>query len=145
MTRIEKLIEIKAPPEKVFNYIKDLKKQPEWMPSIKSHKITSERKEGTGITTHCITEPGGRRVEWDSELTEWEANKKIAWECKPPLRNKGSFSLEPLDDGTRVTFEMNYELPYSVIGKIIDRLKVRKDMEEDVSKGLENLKVLLEK
>ena len=145
MTKIEKAVEIKATPEKVFNYLKDLEKQPEWMPSIKSHKITSERKEGVGITTHCITEPGGRRIEWDAEVTEWEVNKKIAWECNPPLKNKGSFSLEPLDDGTRVTFEMNYELPYSILGKIIDRLKVRKDMEEDVSKGLENLKVLLEK
>ena len=145
MARIEKSIEIKAVPEKVFNYLKDLEKQPEWMPSFVSHKITSERKEGVGITTHCITEPGGRRIEWKAEVTEWEENKKIAWECKPPQKNKGSLAVEPIDDGTRVVFEMEYELPYSILGMIIDRLKVRREMEDDVSKGLKNLKGILEK
>ncbi len=144
MSRIEKSIEIEAPLERVFNYIKDLERQPEWMPNIKSHIITSDRKEGVGITTHCITEEGGRRIEWDSEVTEWEENRKIAWECKPPLKNKGSFTLEPTDKGTKVIFEMEYELPYSVLGKIIDMVKVKKEIEENISKGLENLKSILE-
>jgi uncharacterized membrane protein len=145
MTKIEKLIDIKATPEKVFNYIKDLEKQPEWMPSIKSHKITSERKEGKGITTHCITEPGGRKVEWDAEVIEWEENKKLAWECKPPLKNKGRFTLEPTSEGTNFMIEMEYELPYSVIGKIIDKVKVHKQMEGEIEEGLKNLKTVLEK
>ena len=75
----------------------------------------------------------------------WEENKKIAWECKPPQKNKGSLAVEPIDDGTRVVFEMEYELPYSIIGMIIDRLKVRREMEDDVSKGLKNLRGILEK
>lgn len=145
MTRIEKSIEIKATPEKVFNYIKNFEKQPEYMPGIKEHTITSEKKEGIGTTSHCVTEAGGRKVEWDGEITEWEENKKLAWRCKPPLKNKGSFTLEPTDEGTRVTFVMEYELPYSIIGKIIDKIKVSKEMEEGVSKGLEKLKDILEK
>jgi uncharacterized membrane protein len=145
MSKIEKPIEIKATPEKVFNYIKDLEKQPDWMASIKSHKITSERKEGVGITTHCVTEPAGRRMEYDSEVTEWEENRRLAWECRPPMKNKGSFTLEPIDDGTRVLFEMEYELPYWLLGIIIDKIKVRKEIQESISKDLENLKDILER
>ena len=56
-----------------------------------------------------------------------------------------SFTLEPTTEGTKFMFEMEYELPYSVIGKIFNKLKVQKEMEEDVYEGLKNLKFILEK
>jgi hypothetical protein len=39
---------------------------------------------------------------------------------------------------------MEYEVPYSVLGKLVDKLKVSKDMEKSMNKMLENMKKALE-
>ena len=145
VARIERSIEIKAPPEKVFVYMKDLKKMPEWMPSCKSHKITSEQRHGVGTTTHCVMEQAGRIIEWDAVVTEYIENRKQAWHCDKPSRNDGIFEFEPTEKGTKVTFTMDYDLPYSILGMIIDKLRVSKAIEKNVDEGLTKLKEILEK
>ncbi len=52
---------------------------------------------------------------------------------------EGLFTLESADGKTRLSFRMEYELPYSIVGKIIDRLKVGKVMAGHVDEGLRNL------
>ena len=46
---------------------------------------------------------------------------------------------------TRATFMMDYELPYSFLGKIIDKLRVCKAIEKGANTGLKNLKQIAEK
>jgi uncharacterized membrane protein len=146
MTRIEKSVEIKTPPEKVFNYLKLPEKQPEWMQFLEKNTITSEKKEGVGVTVHGVGAMSGREMEWNWEVTEWEKNKRIAWKFEPPpFKGGGGFTLEPTDEGTRAVFESEYEVPYSILGKLLDKVKVRKSMEENLTTSLENLKSILEK
>ena len=40
---------------------------------------------------------------------------------------------------------MDYEMPYSVLGKLIDKLSVQKKMEEGISNALESGKKAIEK
>jgi hypothetical protein len=40
---------------------------------------------------------------------------------------------------------MNYKLPYSVIGMMLDRIRVHKELERDFEVGLKDLKYILEK
>jgi len=47
-------------------------------------------------------------------------------------------------NGTKMTYSVDYELPYSVLGKLLDKLKVSKDMEKNNTKMLENIKKALE-
>ena len=145
MARIRRAIEINIAPDQVFNYIKDLENMPEWMPSCKSHKITSEQRHGVGTTTHCVMEQAGRIIEWDSVVTEYVENEKMVWHCDKPSKNDGIFEFEPTEKGTRVTFTMDYDLPYSILGMIIDKLKVSKAIEKNVDEGLTKLKEIIEK
>jgi len=39
---------------------------------------------------------------------------------------------------------VDYELPYSILGKLIDKLRVSKDMKKTQTKMLENMKKALE-
>jgi hypothetical protein len=39
---------------------------------------------------------------------------------------------------------MEYELPYSIVGKIVDKLRVSKDMEKSAEKQLGSMKKALE-
>ena len=54
-------------------------------------------------------------------------------------------TFEPTDGGTRWTSILEYELPYSLLGKLIDRLKVRKAMEKGSDYYVKKTKELIEK
>lgn len=56
-----------------------------------------------------------------------------------------SVNLKPIESGTKIVFLMNYELPYSVLGKVIDKLKVSKELEKGIMQGFQKLKVVAEK
>lgn len=144
MTKIEKSIEIFKSPEEVFSYLKELDRMPEWMSTCKSHEITSDKRYGVGVTTHYVAEHGGKIVEWDSTVTEWEENRKIAWKCEEPSKNTGMFILEPSPNGTKVTLIMEYEIPIPLLGGLIDKLVVSKSIERGIQEGLNNLKNIIE-
>ena len=53
-------------------------------------------------------------------------------------------TLEPTAKGTKLTYSMDYELPYSVLGKLVDKLKVGKEMEKNIVVAMEKAKKALE-
>lgn len=101
---------------------------------------------GVGATTHYIGTAGGATAEWDTEVTEFVKNKKMASRTIGASKFKmtSSETLEPTTKGTKFTFSMEYGVPYSILGKLVDKLKVSKGMEKSMSKMLENIKKALE-
>jgi uncharacterized membrane protein len=145
LTRIEKSIEIKASPEKVWPMI-DWDRTPEWYAPFKKVEYTSKEKNVVGETVHVSGEIAGVKAEWDGETTEMIENKKHAWRSTGgSFTGFGSFELSPTKSGTKLTAMMDYEMPYSVLGKLIDKLRVHKAMEKSFEVGLKKLKDMAEK
>ena len=144
MTRIEQSIEINATPREIWPIIR-WDKVPEWMDIIKKVEYTSEQKETVGATAHWIGEAGGVKSEWDTETTEWEENQRGAWRSiKGTFTGIGSMTLSPSETGTKAIFMMDYDLPYYILGKIIDKLRVCKALEKGTARALKKLKTLVE-
>ena len=145
MAKLTKSIEIGASPEKVFTFINDTKKMNDAMKGWAEGESTS-KVVGVGATMHYVGVAGGSQAEWDMEVTEFVKNKKVAMRTIGASKFKmtNSWVLEPTTKGTKSTFSMEYEVPYSVLGKLVDKLKVSKDMEKSMSKMLENMKKALE-
>ena len=145
LTRIEKSIEISAPLDKVFSLIR-WDRVPEYYDSIKKVEWTSEPKMKVGATVHVLSEIAGAKGEWDAEITEYKDNEKVSW------RTTGgnmtiiyNATLDPAKAGTKLTTSFDYELPYSVLGKLIDKLRVHKAMEKEADKALQKMKEAAEK
>lgn len=102
------------------------------------------KKRGVGAETHWIIETGGNEIEWEAENTEWIENEKAGWHSTSGMKNSGYWLLDPIETGTKVTLVMDYELPYSIIGKIIDKLKVEKEFTKQVDESLEAVKRIIE-
>lgn len=49
-----------------------------------------------------------------------------------------------MEKGTKVSLMMDYELPYSILGMIIDKLKVEKEFTSVIDEALESAKQILE-
>jgi uncharacterized membrane protein len=147
LVRIEKSIEIKASPEKVWEMLA-FDRRPEWMEGIKSVKYTSEvhtpeDKYKLGASAH-MTEKHG---ESDLEITESLENEKMVYSVRGYRGSKstiGICTLKSTQAGTEMTFVIDYEVT-NVGFKILDKLFLERALEKDVEKFLEKLKSILEK
>jgi carbon monoxide dehydrogenase subunit G len=146
MRKVTKTIEIEAAPEKVFAFLLDREKMNEASKGFSQYEYTSKGPVGVGTTMHYVTGSGGSTMEFDSEVVEFVRNEKFVSHTigASKFKGKASFTLEPTAKGTKMTYNMEYELPYSVLGKLIDKLSVHKKMEEGISNALENGKKAIE-
>ena len=146
MTKLTKSIEIEASPEKVFALTLDMEKMNELTKGFSEGQYTSKGPVGVGTTMHYIGKAGGTQGEWDMEVTEFEKNKKTSAHTvgASKLKMKSSYIFEPVAKGTKLTFAYDYELPYSILGKIIDKLKVSKGLENSIEKLQMDIKKTLE-
>jgi len=149
LTIIEKSIEIKAPPEKVWEMLA-LDRMPEYMDvaELKSAKYISEvrtpaDKYRVGACAH-MTE---KRWEYDLEITESLKNEKMTVRTKGGKHGMGytaTSNLKPVQEGTKLTMALDIEPGYGILGKALHRL-IRSTEEKMVGRALEKLKSILEK
>ena len=145
MTRIEKSIEIKASPEKLWPMIFAAGMM-KWYAPLKKIDYTSKEKNKVGATVHVITELAGLKGEYDCETTEVIENEKVGWRTTGGnFTGFGFNAVSPTKSGTKVTMMFDYELPYSLLGKIIDKLRFHKALEKSYETGLNKLKDMMEK
>ena len=149
MTRIKKSIEIKSSPEKVFAVLDDSPNFPQWQEGIKEVKITSNGgkrlEDHTGETAHFVMGFGGFKFEADFKVMKWIKNRLFVIESISGMKLNGEDIVEPIEGGTRVTWDFEYEIPFSLIGKVVDKLLFQKMLEKQMGQNLKNLKKLLEK
>lgn len=153
MGRIEKSIEIMAPAEKVWEMLA-LDRLPEWEEGYKEDLTTIEYtsevnapgdKYRVGLSAHLDTRGEG---EMDLEITESLENEKITYHLfggKFTKDLKLAFLLEPLDERTKFSYGVDYEISWGILGKFLDKLFAQREVEKGVEKALENLKSILEK
>ena len=144
MTRIEKSIEVNASAERIWSLI-TWDKVPEWYQSIKRVEWTCEPKMKAGATVRVFEEMGGRKEQFDTVISEWVPNEKVVWRTTSG-NMPGEFiaTLNQLDSGCKLTTSFDYKLPYSVLGKLIDKLQVQKAMEKEAEIALQRMKAAAE-
>jgi coenzyme Q-binding protein COQ10 len=146
LTEISKSIEIESSPDKVFALVLDTKKVSEFTNGDEKVEITSKGPFEVGTTWHMTSKSAGLKTETDMEVTEFEKNKKMISHSigASKLDLKTWWTLEPTAKGTKVTHGADYKVPYSILGKILDKLWIRRNMEKTIEKILEEMKKTLE-
>ena len=140
MGRVEKSIEINSSPEKIWSLI-NWDKVPEFYGSIKRVEWTSEPTMKKGSTVHIYNEMAGVKGEFDAVITEWVEKEKVEWRT---IKGNGPgvflATLNPTENGFKMTTSFDYKLPYSVFGQLMDKLRVRKAMEKEAENALQKMK-----
>lgn len=146
--RVEKSIEIKAPREKVWEMLA-FDRCPEWMNGLKSVEYISEvrtpkDKYRVGASAHATKV---EKEEFDFEITESLENEKITARTTPihGATMTISFLLKPTEVGTEMAYVVDYEMPWGIFGKFLDKLLVRRAFKKDIAGEAEKLKSILEK
>ena len=125
MGRVEKSIEIKAPPEKIWEMFA-LDRLPEWNKEYGNVKYTSEvrnpeDKYRVGASSHTNIKGAGAI---DFEITESIENEKMTFRMLGKRANNTvvTYILEPFEEGTKFVYVMTYEMPWGILGKFFGKL-----------------------
>ena len=148
MGRVETSIVIKAPPEKVWEMLA-LDRFPEWLEggflSGKGMKFTSEV--NTPEDKYRVGASAHNRQRETFTVTESLKNEKITYLLEDESGNEFAtitLVLEPIEDGTKLTYAVSYEMPWGTFGKFFEKTLGKRLGERGIKKSLEKLKSILE-
>ena len=142
MAKVEKTITINAPVEKVFDYIDQPTNLPEIWPSLMEIKDVQTLPNG-GHTDRWVYKMAGMRFEGTTEGIEHVTNQRIVSKTKGGVKSTQTWVFQPEAGGTKVTFEVEYNIPIPVLGKLAEAIVVKMNEREGDS-ILANLKTRME-
>jgi ribosome-associated toxin RatA of RatAB toxin-antitoxin module len=142
-------VEIAAPVDKVFAFLSKLENQEKiFVDSEAKIEDVSTEQVGIGTNYRISAVIAGREVKphWH-EVVGFEENRKfVCGEVKggPTKKEEMTFDFEATSKGTKVTMTIDYEFPYSVLGKLVDKFMARKGFEKWMQCGTQRAKEILE-
>jgi len=127
MERIEESVEVEVPVATAYNQWTQFEQFPQFMEGIEEVKQVDD------THLHWVAEFGGKREEWDAEITEQHADHRVAWTSTSGKGNAGVVTFHRIDDSkTRIMVQMDWE-PEGVTEKIgatlgMDNRRVQGDL-----------------
>jgi len=114
MSKVEQSIDVDVPVRVAYDQWTQFEEFPRFMDGVESvHQIDDTH-------LHWVAEVGGRRKEWDAEITQQEPDQRVAWTATNGARNAGAVDFHRLGDNrTRVTLTMDIE-PEGVVENVGD-------------------------
>lgn len=143
---INRSIEIKAAPEKIWPFLVEPEKIVQWCFTLQSFEYTSHIPYGPGTSFKYREQGRLHSVELSCVITEWIENKKISFEMTGGKNFKGyneTWLIEPLSSRSRFSFIQQSHLPFGILGKIMEPVSRRRAL-ATVDEMLARLKRLVE-
>jgi len=110
---------VDAPPDVVWEDLRDLGSHVEWMPDAVEIRFTSATIEGVGTTFDCETKVGPIRLTDRMEVTRWEPGLAIGIRHVGVVTGDGVIRLSPFrDHQTKVTWTERLVFPWWMAGPV---------------------------
>ena len=143
MSRVTKVASIKAEPSKVLEYIANVKNHPAFISALKSvdnlHGDPKHVGEGWDFTFVM----GGIEVKGKAETAKYEEGKVYSFKTTNGIDSTFTYSVASEDGGTRLTMDVDYDIPQNVIAKMIDKAVVERLNDQEGDRAVENLQAIL--
>ena len=127
MAQITESVDVAVPVRTAYNQWTQFEEFPQFMDGVEEIRQTDD------THLHWVAEFGGKREEWDAEVTEQHPDERVAWTALSGKGNAGVVTFHRLDeDSTRVTVQMDWE-PEGVLENVgatlgFDDRQVSKDL-----------------
>jgi uncharacterized membrane protein len=125
---VEQSIEVNVPVRTAYNQWTQFEEFPEFMEGVESVTQLDD--------THLrwVAEIGGKRDEWEAEITEQHPDERVAWRAREGKGNGGVVTFHRIDDSrTRIMVQLDYETEgvLESVGSALgaDDRRVRGDLE----------------
>jgi carbon monoxide dehydrogenase subunit G len=143
--KIERTVEIAAPPKRVYDVVMDPARLEEW---VTIHHRLEDAPNGPlrkgSKMTQCLKLAGKRfKVRWT--VVENDPCVRVVWEGRGPVASHARvvYELEDNGHGTKFSYRNEYDLPGGALGRIAGRA-VSRVTQKELEGSLQRLKSLVE-
>lgn len=138
---VRKAVEIQAPPERVFTYVNEPTTMADWLPSMVG--VQGVIGSGLGQQYEWTYKMAGLLLKGQSTVVEIVPNQRAVHQSIGTIGSIWTFTVEAHGAETGLTVEVEYTVPLPVLGKLAEKLAVRRDA-RDLEAALVNVKETLE-
>jgi len=144
--RVQRSIEIAAPPERIWPFLVEPEKILRWFTLLKKFEYTGEQRSGVGTPFYYEEKSGGRLMKLSYKVTEWVENERLAFTLTSGSLKKDEqvWFIETTPLGSRFTLKEDVEMTGGIIGKIMGALFAGRMIGKHLEEILANLKRLAE-
>jgi len=137
MESIKTQADIAAPVERVFAYLEDPRNDTEWLPSLlEVRNITGS---GEGQRHEWTYRMAGLKLDGESTIVEHVPHERLVMKTKGGAESTWTVQLTPSSLGTRLDLTVDYTVPLPVLGKIAEKVIVRRNARE-IEMAAQNIK-----
>jgi uncharacterized membrane protein len=128
VSTVEQSIEVHVPLSTAYNQWTQFEEFPSFMEGVEEVRQLDD------THLHWVVAFGGRKHEWDAEVTEQKPDERVAWRNTGGKDNAGVVTFHRIDDDTtRLMAQMDF-LPEGVVEKLGDAMgapdrRVKGDLE----------------
>lgn len=145
MAKFKRDIQIHAIPEETFGELSNWSRLSDWSTVTISHE-GPDRCTGVGEEFDQQLRIAGIPLHTHWRVVEFQPPRSLAYDVT--AMGGGRMALRqqvvPSEGGSRVEFDVDYDLPGSFLGEALDRLYVERRNEREAEHSLQNLKDLVE-
>jgi len=140
MVALKKSVVIEAPAERVFAYVTEPTTMPDWFPGgVEARNVVGV---GEGQQYEWTHKYVGLLLRGQTTVVEHVPNERSVHQSIGTISSIWTFGVEPLGEGTTLTIEIEYDIPVPVLGKLAERVVMKRDARE-LEGALINVKEIL--
>jgi uncharacterized membrane protein len=113
--------EIAAPVEAVFAFVDDHRNTTKYMKDLTKWAPVGSKTHGKGAQFQVAMKAGPMTLSSVVDITTWTENRTIGWKSIEGFKQTGKWTFKPSAGGTDATFDMDYELPGGIAGRMLSR------------------------
>jgi uncharacterized membrane protein len=143
--KVERTVEIDAPPERLYEVVMDPGRLEQWV-TIHHHledAPSGQLKKGSKLT-QCLKLAGKKfKVRWT--VVENDPCTRVVWEGRGPVASHARvvYEFKGNGDGTTFSYMNEYDLPGGALGRMAGRA-VSRVTQKEVEGSLQRLRLLVE-
>lgn len=122
MPRLDYSIDVKAPREKVFEYVTDVSLHPQWVKWAKRVEPTSTGAIGVGSTDIMLMQVGPKKEEVEEIVTEYKEGEVFTRRHTKGMTMTDRLAMVTTPEGTKVAWSVEYTPPMGMMGKMMDMI-----------------------
>ena len=142
MSRVTRVVTVPAAPRQVIDYIANVSNHPAFIPPLTSVENLQGDPRQPGATWEWTFVMAGIEIRGRAETVMVRDAELFSFKTSTGIESTFSYAAEPADGGTRLTLDVVYEVPQTVVAKVLDRAVVERMHEADADKVVENLRTI---
>ncbi len=136
---------LNAPPDKVLGFIADVRNRTRYIPSLKALTDVKGGPAAVGTTWKWKFAILGQEFDGTARTVRYEPGKEYAFQTEGGLRSAWTYRVEPDASGTKLTVEVEYDVPDHLVAKLPSPQVLETLKKSEGELVMNNLRAILEK